>query len=125
MENTIEPLHLAVAFDQNYITPFYVLITSIFQNSQGRPYHIHTIATGISSREKEEINSFVRQQQSAISFYELDLASVVDLVLPKLRRYADKRASEWRQQKPKTRYAVFARLSRRLKTFGQIKTPST
>ena len=83
MENTIEPLHLAVAFDQNYITPFYVLITSIFQNSQGRPYHIHTIATGISDREKDDITSFVRQQQSVISFYELDSASVAGLVLPK------------------------------------------
>ena len=83
MEKTIKPLHLAVAFDQNYITPFYVLITSIFQNSQGSPYHIHTIATGISDLEKDEISNFVRQHQSTISFYELDQAYVTDLVLPK------------------------------------------
>ena len=85
--NTIEPIHLAIAFDQHYLTPFYVLLTSIFRNSQGSPYHIHTIATGISDREKDEISSFVRQQQSTISFYELDPAYVAGLVLPEDKHF--------------------------------------
>jgi len=76
-----EPIHLAIAFDQNYITPFYVLTTSIFHNSTGC-FHLHTIATGLRDEEKEEIRCFVQQYHSTISFYELDPTLIEGLVIP-------------------------------------------
>lgn len=34
MENTDSEIHIALAFDENFITPFYVLLTSIFDNNK-------------------------------------------------------------------------------------------
>lgn len=80
-------IHLATAFDQNYLTPFYVLITSIFENNKKSNFHIHTIATGITEIEKEEIRQFVIQNNSEISFYEISETDLKGLVLPQNRHY--------------------------------------
>lgn len=80
-------IHLATAFDQNYLTPFYVLITSIFQNNKYSTFHIHTIATGITELEKEEIRQFVLKNKSEISFYNISEIDLKGLVLPENRHY--------------------------------------
>jgi lipopolysaccharide biosynthesis glycosyltransferase len=79
-ENTI---HLAFSFDQNYVTPFYVLLTSVFVNNQKNSLVVHAIATGVSDQQKEEIKDFVRRNNSEIFFYELDLNNLNGLVIPK------------------------------------------
>ncbi|MVN77296.1 hypothetical protein GO988_13250 [Hymenobacter sp. HMF4947] len=75
--------HLAAAFDHNYLTPFYVLLTSIFANNSGVNFHIHAIASGVSTQDREEIQRFVKQHGAAISFYVLNPEAVAGLVLPK------------------------------------------
>ncbi|MGI4885948.1 MAG: glycosyltransferase family 8 protein [Janthinobacterium lividum] len=77
------PIHLAAAFDQNYVTPFYVLVTSIFHNNPANRFHIHSIATGVSEQEREEIRQYVQRHDSAISFYELTPGSLKGLIEPK------------------------------------------
>lgn len=79
---TSEPIHLAIAFDQNYITPFYVMITSVFHNNKESRFHIHTIVTGISDQDKEEMQRFVHQHHSAIFFYEIAPKAIEGLVIP-------------------------------------------
>lgn len=75
-------IHVALAFDQNFIVPFYVLITSIFRNNKENNIVLHAIAAGVDNREREKITRFVQQNQSQIFFYELDKAKVETLVLP-------------------------------------------
>ncbi|KAA5548770.1 glycosyltransferase family 8 protein [Adhaeribacter rhizoryzae] len=75
-------IHVALAFDQNFIIPFYVLITSIFKNNKENKIVLHAIAAGVDTREREKITRFVQQNQSQIFFYELDKAKVETLVLP-------------------------------------------
>lgn len=65
-------IHVASAFDQNYITPFYVLLTSIFCNSSGSKIIIHSIATGVSESEKERIQSYAAENNAGIFFYDID-----------------------------------------------------
>ncbi|RZK35626.1 MAG: glycosyltransferase family 8 protein [Hymenobacter sp.] len=75
--------HLAVAFDQNYVTPFYVLATSVFANNLDSNFHIHAIVSGLSEQDKATIRQFVEQYHSSISFYELTPEDIAGLVLPK------------------------------------------
>lgn len=77
------PLHLAMAFDQNYVTPFCVLLTSILVNNKDATFHFHAIATGISEADKVEIQRFVHQHRAAVSFYEISPEATEGLVLPK------------------------------------------
>jgi len=75
-------IHLAAAFDQNYLTPFYVLITSIFHNNKSNTFHIHTIVTGITDTEREEIRQFVHNNKSEVSFYDIADIDLTGLVIP-------------------------------------------
>lgn len=64
-------IHIAVAFDQNFINPFHVLLTSIFSSHRETPIHLHVIATGISNEEKQNIKTIIQQQNASISFYKV------------------------------------------------------
>ena len=75
-------IHLAVAFDQNYITPFFVLATSIFENNKGNSFCFHVISTGVNSEEKQEIERFVQVHQSSIEFYTISPEQTAGLVVP-------------------------------------------
>lgn len=65
-------IHIASAFDKNYITPFYVLLTSVFCNNPNNKLIIHSIATGISQEEKNKIEEYVQKNRAEIYFYEVD-----------------------------------------------------
>jgi len=67
-----EVFHIGLAFDQNFIIPFYVAITSIFSNNKEATIALHTITSGVSSEEQEEIKQYVQQNKAAIYFYEID-----------------------------------------------------
>lgn len=81
-------IHLASAFDLNYITPFYVLLTSLFHNNKKNSLVVHTIATGINEKQKAAIADYVRQNGAEILFYGIDEAYVRNLaVLPKNKHF--------------------------------------
>ena len=75
-------IHLALAFDKGYITPFYVLLTSIFHNNKANKLAIHTIATGIDQQEKERLISYVNQNKGDIYFYEINEDLTSNLIIP-------------------------------------------
>jgi lipopolysaccharide biosynthesis glycosyltransferase len=64
-------LHLAMAFDEAYITPVYVLLTSIFLNNRNCQVQVHAIATDVPEADKTKIISYARAQGGDVHFYEL------------------------------------------------------
>ena len=65
-------IHLAIAFDNNYLLPFYALVASIFENNTKNNFHFHCIIRNIDSKEKQEIIDYIAKNQSKINFYEVD-----------------------------------------------------
>jgi lipopolysaccharide biosynthesis glycosyltransferase len=80
-------IHLALAFDENFIIPLNVLLTSIFDNnSHNKNIIIHAIATGIDNQEKNKIKEYVNLNKGEIYFYEIDKSYNLDkLDTPYLR----------------------------------------
>jgi lipopolysaccharide biosynthesis glycosyltransferase len=76
MENLDEFIHLAFGFDQNFVTPFYVLLTSIFANNKKQRFHLHIIATGVSVHDREGLVAFIKHNNSVVFFYDVDEAYV-------------------------------------------------
>lgn len=64
-------IHIAIAFDEGYITPVYALLTSIFLNNRDSPIQLHAIATEVPDAEKLKIISYARSQGGDVRFYEL------------------------------------------------------
>jgi lipopolysaccharide biosynthesis glycosyltransferase len=81
-EDTTNKIHIGLALDINYVTPFYVLLTSIFYNNKKNDLVIHTISTGIDELEKRRIIDYVEQNRSIMFFYTIDESCTKDLVLP-------------------------------------------
>ena len=73
MEATKDNINLAFSFDQNYIKPFFVLLTSIFANNQNEPFHFHLVLTNAEITEKAKISVFVEANNARISFYYIDI----------------------------------------------------
>ena len=83
MPESVHTIHLASAFDQNYIMPFYVLLASLFHHNEDSRLIIHSIATGVSDSEKAGIEAFVSRNNASIFFYTVDEAYVrANVVLP-------------------------------------------
>jgi len=83
MEGRDNSIHIAIAFDQNFITPFYVLLTSIFLNNGKHNVIFHTIAEDLEESEKNRILNFVWQNNADIFFYSLDKQIVQQFILAK------------------------------------------
>lgn len=81
MNSQVRYLHIAIAFDQNYLQPFYALLSSLLLNRAGTAYHIHLIASGVEQKEREGIRSCIEQNQGAASFYTIDESLVRGFVL--------------------------------------------
>jgi lipopolysaccharide biosynthesis glycosyltransferase len=64
--------HLAIAFDNNYLVPFYALACSIFENNKKTAFHFHCIIRNIEEKEKQNIIEYLKENSSRISFYEVD-----------------------------------------------------
>lgn len=73
-------IHLAIAFDENYLNPFYALVSSVFSNNRTNTIHIHCIATGISSDLQKEISQYVEREKGTIQFYSIEDARLHDLI---------------------------------------------
>lgn len=66
------PIHVALAFDQNYLMPAYALITSIFENNKNNVFAIHIMTTGVEESDKSKLIAFAQSHNSAIKFYVID-----------------------------------------------------
>jgi lipopolysaccharide biosynthesis glycosyltransferase len=77
----MNPMHLAVAFDQNYTRHFYALAASIFDNNRANRIVFHCIFTGLSDRQKENIRKYLERNNSEVRYYEVDEAFVSRFVL--------------------------------------------
>ncbi|WP_170172608.1 glycosyltransferase family 8 protein [Hymenobacter rigui] len=75
-------IHVAIAFDENYVTPVYVLLTSIFRNNTSTNIVIHAIETGLTALQREELQLYCAGYASSICFYTLENSFAKDFVLP-------------------------------------------
>lgn len=78
MKDQNTPVHIALTFDQNYLVPFYVLVTSIFLNNKKNKIVLHTIATGVNEIEIKKILEFVKSNGGKIYFYSIDESFRID-----------------------------------------------
>lgn len=78
-----ENVHLAIAFDNNYSTLCYVLLTSIFENNRTTKFCIHAIATDVAEVEKQEIKEFVTRSSNEIQFYTIPKEAVTGTAILK------------------------------------------
>ncbi|UOQ76167.1 glycosyltransferase family 8 protein [Hymenobacter sp. 5516J-16] len=85
MEQQNPTVHLAIAFDEGYLTPAYVLLTSIFLHNAGQQIAIHAIASDVPASDKEAMAAYVRQQGGQIHFYELDADITKNFPVPDKR----------------------------------------
>ncbi|MCB2379727.1 glycosyltransferase family 8 protein [Hymenobacter sp. BT635] len=75
-------MHIAIAFDENYLTPVYALLTSIFENNRAESIAVHAIVTGISAAQQEELKHYARIYASDICFYALSENFATDFAIP-------------------------------------------
>ena len=77
----MQEINLAIAFDQNYISPFYALITSIFENNRSNKIIIHAIVSGLSEEIKNNISNYALKNNAKINYYTIDEQTVAQYVL--------------------------------------------
>lgn len=83
MSQPQKTLHICIAFDDNYVQPFYVLLTSIFINNKSSNIVIHSITSGIDEQEKNKISKYVSANQAKIHFYEIHSSLLQNFPIPK------------------------------------------
>ena len=86
MDAASNNINLAFSFDQNYIKPFFVLLTSIFANNQHEEIHFHVVLTNSEPAEKAKIVDFIKANNSHISFYDIEIEYVKSFA-PSSERY--------------------------------------
>jgi len=74
-------IHLGIAFDNNYLSPFYALAASIFDYNRKNRIVIHAIATGLDDYVLNEIKTYVHQHNHEILFYTIDESMLSNIVL--------------------------------------------
>ncbi|WP_139924253.1 glycosyltransferase family 8 protein [Hymenobacter sp. DG01] len=62
-------IHIALAFDENYISQFYAVAASVFSNNANNRIEFHAIVSGLDSVCKSNIQNYVEQNNSSICFY--------------------------------------------------------
>jgi lipopolysaccharide biosynthesis glycosyltransferase len=82
MQNINSAIHLAIAFDEGYVTPVYVFLTSLFANNAAATLTVHAIATGVSESQKEGLQRYARQHYAEIIFYSIGPELTADFPLP-------------------------------------------
>jgi lipopolysaccharide biosynthesis glycosyltransferase len=75
-------IHIGLAFDHNFITPVYVLLTSIFYHNKANTFSFHAITSDVSVNDLNGIQKFVEEKGSAINFYEINDSLLQDYVIP-------------------------------------------
>ncbi len=72
-----------MAFDTNYVSPFIVLMTSVFINNKNRKLHIHVILSEATAAQKGQLEKFIKRSGGTITFYEVSPALLYGLKAPK------------------------------------------
>ena len=75
-------MHIAISFDQNFITPTYVFLASIFDTNRNERISFHAIATGVSVQEKQEISHYIQQNGADITYYTINDESLDSFIIP-------------------------------------------
>jgi lipopolysaccharide biosynthesis glycosyltransferase len=63
--------NIAIAFDQNYLQPFFALVTSIFHSTNPAEVSIHVIMTGVCDEDRHTIDNYINASGSRISYYSI------------------------------------------------------
>jgi lipopolysaccharide biosynthesis glycosyltransferase len=74
-------IHIAIAFDKNYLSQFYALCSSLAYNNRTNKLHLHVIATDVDQRNLNFVESFLLKFSINITFYRPDLSTIHSLVL--------------------------------------------
>ena len=74
-------MNLGIAFDQNYVTAFYALLTSIIETNRGEAITIHAIVSGLSDGEKQQISEFITDNKFEINYYAVNDSKVSGFAL--------------------------------------------
>jgi lipopolysaccharide biosynthesis glycosyltransferase len=74
-------MHIAIAFDQNYLKQFYALITSLITNNKNNKLHFHFISTGITEPEKKTIEEYFASYDTTVTWHTVDEDTVGRFVL--------------------------------------------
>jgi lipopolysaccharide biosynthesis glycosyltransferase len=82
MQNLNSDVHLAIAFDEGYVTPVYVFLASLFANNPAATLTVHAIATGVSDKEKEGLQHFARKHRAEVIFYTVGPELTANFPLP-------------------------------------------
>ena len=80
-----KPIELAFSFDVNYITPFLVLLVSIFASNEGEDICFHVALTNASAADKQQITQFIEEHQGKVWFYDIDIELVRSFAPPSER----------------------------------------
>ncbi len=75
-------IHVATAFDRNYLLPFRALLASLLRNHAPGQIEVHIIAEGLSDSETTDISALVSESGNRISFYAIDSSLTSRFVLP-------------------------------------------
>jgi lipopolysaccharide biosynthesis glycosyltransferase len=75
-------VQLALAFDKGYLTPFYTLLTSLFQHNSNNVVALHIIATGLTQQEQQGIINYVAEEKCSVKFYVIENVDVEQFVMP-------------------------------------------
>jgi lipopolysaccharide biosynthesis glycosyltransferase len=70
-------MHIALACDHFHLTPFFVLLTSLFDKNKMN-IHLHLIITGINEKEKDAITNYANKNDAEVNFYAIDETLVSD-----------------------------------------------
>ncbi|MET4106916.1 glycosyltransferase family 8 protein [Hymenobacter sp. UYP22] len=75
-------IHIAIAFDENYLTPVYTLLASVFDNNTQDTVVIHAIVTGLTAEQREEVQQYTVAHNSTVCYYDIEESFAQDFVLP-------------------------------------------
>jgi UDP-glucose:(galactosyl)LPS alpha-1,2-glucosyltransferase len=66
-------MHIALAFDNNYLVPAYALLASIFEHNPETHFTFHAVLQGIEEQEQQQLRDYIRAHNgSGLCCYTLD-----------------------------------------------------
>lgn len=75
-------MDIAISFDKNYLSPFYALITSIFENNKGELLTFHLIINeNVSETEFLLIQNYISKNGASFKRYEVDETLLAQFVI--------------------------------------------
>jgi lipopolysaccharide biosynthesis glycosyltransferase len=80
MSNQNQPIHVAIAFDQNYIHCAYALLSSLKINHSEDSLAVHLIASGVSEQIRKEMNEYMASS-GQVFFYDADTSLIGNFVV--------------------------------------------